>query len=76
MVMIPPIESAIWSKLVKGDKPVSTTKLAINLMIQNTKLKYKDDPSPENVVRLTRHMHQFFKQYETVFATEFQKILG
>jgi hypothetical protein len=74
--MIPPVHSAIWKKLVKGEKPITSSKLAINLMAQNTKLKYQEDPSPENVERLVQHMYKFFSQYESVFATEIKNILG
>lgn len=74
--MIPPVQSPIWKKLVRGERPISSSKLAINLMSQNTKLKYQDDPSPENVERLVQHMHKFFQQYESVFATEIKNILG
>lgn len=74
--MIPPVENPVWKKLVKGERPITSSKLAINLMAQNTKLKYQEDPSPENITRLAQHMYQFFKQYETVFAAEFKNILG
>ena len=74
--MIPPVDNPIWKKLVKGEKPIASSKLAINLMSQNTKLSYQNDPSDENVNRLSQHMHKFFKQYEVVFAAEFKNILG
>jgi len=74
--LIPAIDHPIWTKLVTGKKPVQSGKLAINLLIQNNKLDYEKDSSPAHVKELTTRTHNFFCQYEKIFAAEFAKILA
>jgi hypothetical protein len=74
--MIPAVDHPIWTQIVTGKKPVQTGKLAINLLAQGNKINYEKDSSPANVKLLAKRTHDFFIQYEKVFATEFAKILS
>jgi hypothetical protein len=73
--MIPAIDHPIWVKIVTGKVPVQSSKLAINLLIQNNKMDYEKDPSPARLKQLVARTHQFFCQYELAFSAEFAKIL-
>lgn len=74
--MVPASSHAAWKKLITGEKELRTNQLAINMLLTNTRLKYKKDPSPANVQQLSKHMHEFFVKFETTFMAELQQIIG
>lgn len=73
--MIPPIGSPVWKKIATGQIAIRSTKLAINLLTTNIRVRYLDDPSEASVQALAMRAHQFFTRYETVFPNELQAIL-
>ncbi|HUA97548.1 MAG TPA: hypothetical protein VMA34_04425 [Terracidiphilus sp.] len=74
--MLPDSAHPVWIQIATGKKAVSSGKLAINLLIQNNRIEMEKDASPAHVKEIAGRTYQFFKQYETIFASEFQKILG
>jgi hypothetical protein len=74
--MLPAANHPVWTQIATGKKPVQSGKLAINLFMQNTKSSLEKDPSPANVQQLAGKTYEFFKQYEKLFASEFEKILA
>jgi hypothetical protein len=74
-LMIPPAGSPVWRKIATGQIAIPSSKLAVNLLVTNIRVRYSDDPSEANVQALARRAHQFFTQYETVFPQEVQAVL-
>ncbi len=74
-LMTPPVGSPVWRKIATGQIAIPSSKLAINLLTTNMRIRYSGDPSEANVRALALRAHQFFTQYETVFANELQTIL-
>ena len=58
--MVPPLQSSIWTDIVTGKRPVTSSKLAINLMTKNVQMHYAFDTSPESVRSLVQRVHEFF----------------
>ena len=58
-----------------GEKRVRTSKAAINLLIQSSKMSYGRDPSPTNQDQLAAKLHSFFARYEATFTSEIEQIL-
>jgi hypothetical protein len=74
--MLPAANHPIWTQIVTGKKPVTSGKLAINLFVKNNEISLARDPSQANIQQLAARAYEFFKQYEKVFASEFEKILA
>ncbi len=74
--MLPAVDHPAWSQFVTGKKPVQSSKATLNLLVQRNKMRYEKDPSPANVKELVRMTHNFFIQYESLFAVEIAQILG
>jgi hypothetical protein len=74
--MIPPLHNLVWTQIVTGRKPVTSTKLAINLLVKNVQMSYARDQSPENVQVLVQRAREFFTTNERVFDEEFKRILS
>lgn len=73
--MLPAANHPVWAQILTGKKPVTSGKLAINLLIQNCKLDFQRNTAPENAAMLAHRIHDFFVKNEKVFTDEFQKIL-
>jgi hypothetical protein len=74
--MVPPLQNYIWTDIVTGKRPVTSSKLAINLMVKNVQMSYEHDHSPANVQALTLRVHDFFTKNERIFDEEFKRILS
>jgi hypothetical protein len=74
--MIPPLNSPIWGELVTGRRPMTSTKLAVNLLSTSVSLEYKRDPTPAKIAQLAQRVREFFVKYEVAFAADFQKMLS
>jgi len=74
--MIPPINHAAWVRLISGEKTLTTTNVGVNMLIFNSTLRYRRDPSPANVSALVGHAHEFFVKYEPSLRAEIQQLLA
>ncbi len=74
--MLPAPNHPVWSQIVTGKRPVTSAKLAINLLIQNCRIEFQRDSSPNNIVQLAARIHRFFQQNEKVFPDEIKRILA
>lgn len=74
--MLPAPNHPVWSQIATGKKPVTSAKLAINLLIQNCKIEFQRDSSPANAAQLATRVHRFFQQNEKVFPDEIKRILA
>lgn len=74
--MVPPLHSYAWTDIVTGKRPVTSSKLAINLMVKSVQMKYEHNRSAENVRSLVQRVHEFFTANERIFAEEFKRILS
>lgn len=72
--MLPPISDPIWGKLVTGKSELRSTNVAINLLLFNSKLRYKKDPSPSNLNVLILHTYEVFKKQEPLLDEELKQI--
>lgn len=73
--MIPPIHDAAWARLVSGEKKLTSTNVGVNMLVFNSTLRYRRDPSPANVSALVHHAFEFFTKYEPTLRAEIQQLL-
>ncbi len=52
--------------LITGEKDMRSSNIAINLLLFNSKLRYKKDPSPSNLNVLILHTYEVFKKQEVI----------
>jgi hypothetical protein len=71
---IPSENHPAWSQLITGELEIKSTKVAVNMLIHNSRVKYKDDPSPANLVTLAKHIHGVFTKYGAVYSAELHQI--
>jgi hypothetical protein len=64
--MLPSIGHPIWEKLVKGERELKSSNFAVNLLLFNSRLRYKKDPSPSNLSILILHVYEVFKKQEVI----------
>jgi hypothetical protein len=74
--MIPPIHHTVWVQLVSGEKPITSANVGVNMLIFNSTLKYRRDPSRANVQALVSHAHAFFTKYAPTLQAEIQQLLA
>ena len=74
--MLPAANHPVWTQIATGKRPIHSEKLAINLFAKNNAMSLQKDPSQNNIQQLTARTYEFFKQYEKIFAVEFEKILS
>lgn len=74
--MLPPITSSIWADLVTGAKELKSSNIAINLLLFNSRLRYKRDPSTSNVNILILHAYEVFKKQEPILDEELKQLLS
>jgi len=73
--MIADIHHPVWAQIVTGKKQFMSRRPTLNLLIQSNKMSYERDPSPANVEKLVAKTHNFFVQFEALFADEIKGIL-
>jgi hypothetical protein len=73
--MVPDVSHPCWAQFVRGKKQIQCSKPTLGLLIQNNKMSYERDPSPENVRRLIEKAQRFFVQYEPLFGEELAELL-
>jgi hypothetical protein len=72
--MLPPITNSIWAELVTGAKELKSSNIAINLVLFNSRLRYKKDPSNSNLNILILHAYEVFKKQEPILDDELKQI--
>jgi hypothetical protein len=72
--MLPPITSSIWEELVTGTKELKSSNIAVNLLLFNSRLRYKKDPSASNLNVLILHAYEVFKKQEPILDEELKQI--
>ncbi|MGA3092078.1 MAG: hypothetical protein ABSD75_26015 [Terriglobales bacterium] len=73
--MLPPLTNSIWEKLVKGEREMKSSNIAVNLLLFNSRLRYKRDPSPSNLNLLILHAYEVFKKQEVILdEAEFEQL--
>jgi hypothetical protein len=74
--MVPVMNNPAWKQLVTGEKALQSSHLAVNMLLTNTRLKYKKDPSASNVEQLAKYAQEFFVKYEKSFQAELKQLFG
>ncbi len=73
--MLPPLTHPVWKRLVTGEKELKSSNVAINLLLFNSKLRYKKDPSSTNLTFLIMHAYEVFQKQELVMErSEIQEL--
>lgn len=71
---LPPITDPVWGRLVSGEKELTSSNIAINLLLFNSRLRYKKDPSRSNLSILILHAYEVFKKQEPILDDELKQI--
>jgi hypothetical protein len=74
--MLPPTSHPIWKGLITGEKQLKSANVGINMLLYNSSLKYKRDPSPANLRQLVQHIYDYFAKFERTLQAEIQQILS
>jgi len=72
--MLPPITNLIWKELVTGAKELRSSNIAINMLLFNSRLRYKKDSSQSNLNILILHAYEVFKKQEPILDDELKQI--
>ena len=70
--MLPPPSSPVWKKLVNGEKEIQSTNLVINMLLTNSRLRYKLDST--KLDELVKHAHEVFSKHEKTIAAELAQL--
>ena len=72
--MLPAVDHPGWTQLITGKKQVPSSKATFNMLIHSNQMNYERDPSPDNVRDLVAKCHSFLTKYESLFASEIERI--
>ena len=70
--MIPPLSSPVWKKLVNGEKQIKSTNFVINMLLTNSRIRYKLEPA--KLDELVKHAHEVFSKHEKTIASELAQL--
>ena len=70
--MLPPVTSPIWKKLVSGEKELKSTNFAINMLLTNSRIRYKLEPA--KLDELVKHAHEVFTKHEKTLDSELAQL--
>jgi hypothetical protein len=73
--MIPPVVNPVWRRIATGQISIPSSKLAVNLLTTNVRVRYTNDPTEANVQALILRVHEFFARFENIFSEELKAIL-
>ena len=65
---LPPLNHPIWKKLVSGEKQIESTSFVINMILTNTRIRYKADP--KKLEELVKQAHEIFAKHEKTITSE------
>lgn len=68
--MIPPPEHPCWTQLVTGARDLRSNNLSFNMLLFTIRLRYKSDPSGDNLQELSLHARQFCEKFESLLSSE------
>ena len=66
--MLPPLNHPIWRKLVSGEKQIESTNFVINMVLTNSRIRYKLEP--KKLDELVKKAHEVFTKHEKTIASE------
>jgi len=72
--MVPPVTHPAWAKLVKGDKELRSSNAGINMLLFNSAIRYRKDPSPANLGALVQHVREYFMKFEKGLQAEVNQL--
>jgi hypothetical protein len=70
--MVPPQSSPVWKKLVNGEKQIASTNFTINMLLSNSRLRYK--LNPKALDELVKQAHEVFLKHEKTIASELAQL--
>jgi hypothetical protein len=68
--MIPPPEHPCWTQLVTGARNLRSNNLSFNMLLFTIRLRYRNEPSAENLRELCQHARQFCLKFESLLTPE------
>ena len=72
--MLPSLSSPVWKKLVSGEKQITSSNFVINMLLTNTRIRYKLEPA--KVDELVKHAHEVFSKHEKTIASEVSQLVS
>jgi hypothetical protein len=72
--MLPPVTSPVWKKLVNGEKQIDSKNFVINMLLTNTQIRYKQEPT--KLDELVKHAYEVFSQHEKTIASELAQLVS
>ncbi len=66
--MLPPLNHPIWRKLVSGEKQIESTNFSINMVLTNSRIRYRNDPG--KLDQIIRQAHEVFTKLERIVPSE------
>ena len=74
--MLPPTNDPVWARLITGEKELRSSNVTVNMLLFNSKLQYRKDPSPGTLDRLVNKAHGVFAKYEKTLEYELNQLFG
>jgi hypothetical protein len=74
--MIPPTNHPVWRRLITAEKNLQSSNVGINMLLFNSTMRYKRDPSTANLNQLVSHAHEYFTKFEKVLPAEVKQLLS
>lgn len=72
--MLPVSSATVWSRLVLGEKNITSNNVAVTMMLFNNRLGYKTNPSSEALSRSSAAVYEFFWKYSGVLQKEIAQL--
>lgn len=72
--MIPPPGHPVWVQLARGRKQVMSRHLAVNLLLDELRQRYRINRTDENAEKLAARAYEFFAKYENLYADEIRQL--
>lgn len=72
--MVPAKTDERWKKLVTGEIELRSTLLGMNMFLTNSRMNYRNNPSPVNLEQIADHIHEFFVRSEGMYDAELKQI--
>lgn len=74
--MLPSANHPCWKNLVTGETDVRSSNLSFNMLAFSLRLRYRNDPSPDNLTKLVGQAHDFVAKFETLLHSEIKVLVG
>ena len=74
--MIPDANHPAWQQLIFGHIDIRFTHVGASMLVFNSVVSYRQDPTAANMTRLVRQARNLFVKYEPQLATEIRQLFS